>query len=265
VAEPSPFELSQCRLLCLHGIEDALHRIRPFLSETPLVRSELLSRLFVADVWTKNETVSPIACFKLRGALTDLLRAQTCGSISAAVTSSTGNHGQGVAYAARLLGIPAHIFLPVGANPTKRLTIQALGGTVHEAGNDIDAAKAMARAFTATHGYCFADDGESLGVMEGAGTVGLEVAQTLKAIDWLTCPWAVGRSQAAVERHSRHSSQRPASWQCRLKGRQRWSKASLRGGQSPGRCKQWPTGWYAASQRPVRWPRCGSSSMMPCL
>jgi len=97
-----------------------------------------------------------------------------------------------VAYAARLLGIPAHIFLPVGANPTKRLTIQALGGTVHEAGNDIDAAKAMARAFTATHGYCFADDGESLGVMEGAGTVGLEVAQTLKAIDWLIVPMGSG-------------------------------------------------------------------------
>src|SRR5262245_42591160 len=103
----------------LKGIEAALQRIRPFQQETPLVRSELLSRLFTADIWMKNETVSPIACFKLRGALNEVLRARERGSVSAVVTSSTGNHGQGVAYAARLIGVPADIFLPVGANPVK--------------------------------------------------------------------------------------------------------------------------------------------------
>lgn len=190
--ELSTIKGSRQRLPSFPGIEDALHRMRPFLSATPLVRSELLSRLLAADVWIKNETVSPIACFKLRGALTELLRAQTGGAIRAAVTSSTGNHGQGVAYAARLLGMPTHIFLPVDANPGKRLTIEVLGGTVHEAGNDIDAAKAVARAFASEKSYCFVDDGESLGVMEGAGTIGLEIAQSLKAIDWLIVPMGSG-------------------------------------------------------------------------
>jgi threonine dehydratase len=176
----------------LPGIQEALQRIRPRIPETPFLRSELLSRLFAADVWIKNETISPIACFKLRGALTETLRAQARGQLSSVVTSSTGNHGQGVAYAARLVGIPAHIFLPVGANPMKRLAIEAMGATIHEGGKDIDAAKEFARTFATGRGYAFVDDGESLGVMEGAGTVGLEIAEALDAIDWLIVPMGSG-------------------------------------------------------------------------
>src|SRR4249920_1103939 len=98
------------------GVDRARAAIRAYLPETPLVRSELLSRALSAEVWLKNETVSPIASFKLRGALTALLRARESGGAAAAVTSSTGNHGQGVAYAARATGVAAHVFLPVGAN-----------------------------------------------------------------------------------------------------------------------------------------------------
>ena len=83
----------------LKGIEDACRRIRPYLPETPLVRSEVLSRAFAAEVWLKNETVSPIASFKLRGALCEVLRARDVGFVKGVVTSSTGNHGQGVAFA----------------------------------------------------------------------------------------------------------------------------------------------------------------------
>ena len=176
----------------LPGIQEALQRIRPRIPETPFLRSELLSRLFAADVWIKIETISPIACFKLRGALTEILRALASDQLSAVVTSSTGNHGQGVAYAARLVGIPAHIFLPVGANPMKRLAIEAMDATIHEGGKDIDAAKEIARTFATGRGYAFVDDGESLGVMEGAGTVGLEIAEALDAIDWLIVPMGSG-------------------------------------------------------------------------
>jgi threonine dehydratase len=115
------------QLPTLAGIEDALGRVRDYQPETPLVRSELLSRALQADVWLKNETVSPIAAFKLRGALTALLRASERGAAKAVVTSSTGNHGQGVAYAARALGLPAWVFLPIAPNPLKKSMIQAFG------------------------------------------------------------------------------------------------------------------------------------------
>lgn len=176
----------------LAGIEAARSALRRHLPETPLARSELLSRALHADVWLKNETVSPIASFKLRGALTALLRARDGPAAAAAVTSSTGNHGQGVAAAARALGAPAHIFLPRGANPVKRRMIEALGATVHESGRDIDEAKADAQRFAAACGALFVDDGDSLDVMEGAGTVGLEVAERLADVDVLFVPMGSG-------------------------------------------------------------------------
>jgi threonine dehydratase len=180
------------RLPHLAGIEKARARLREHLPETPLVRSELLSRALLADVWLKNETVSPIASFKLRGALTALLRARGGSAAAEAVTSSTGNHGQGVAAAARVVGIPAHVFLPHGANPIKRRMIEALGATLHEAGRDIDEAKADAQRFAASRDALFVDDGESLAVMEGAGTVGLEVAERLPDVDVLFVPMGSG-------------------------------------------------------------------------
>jgi threonine dehydratase len=174
------------KLPTLDGIRRARGEIAPHIPETPLVRSELLSRALAADVWVKNETVGPIASFKLRGALTHLLRAGK--DLRGAVTSSTGNHGQGVAYAARLLGVPADIFLPAVNNPVKRAMIQAFGATLHEVGEDIDAAKAAARDHAEEHGLSFVDDGESLDMMEGAGTIGLECTERLEGIDWMFVP-----------------------------------------------------------------------------
>ncbi|MDX1422343.1 MAG: pyridoxal-phosphate dependent enzyme [Kiloniellales bacterium] len=182
----------------LAGIEEAEARIRPHLPETPLVRSEILSRALGADVWLKLETVTPIASFKLRGALAAISRAREHGGIAAACTSSTGNHGQGVAYAARLLGLAADIFLPAAPNPVKRAMIEAFGGVTHAVGHDLDAAKAEAIAYAADAGTLFVDDGESLDLMEGAGTVGLEAARALPEIDAVFVPMGSGTLATGV-------------------------------------------------------------------
>ncbi len=182
----------------LAGIEEAEGRIRPHLAETPLLRSEILSRAMSADVWLKLETVSPIASFKLRGALAALSRAQEASGLATACTSSTGNHGQGVAYAARLLGLAAEIFLPDPPNPVKRAMIEAFGGRVHAVGHDLDAAKAEAVAYAASNGALFVDDGESLDLMEGAGTLGLEAARALPEIDAIFVPMGSGTLATGV-------------------------------------------------------------------
>lgn len=167
----------------------AAERLRPYAAPTPLVRALLLG------VHVKNETVSPIASFKWRGALNALLRE---GSRRGVVTSSTGNHGQGVAWAARVTGIPAHIFLPLGANPTKRRKIELLGADVHEMGHDLDAAKELAIVFARDEGMTFVDDGESEAVIEGAGTVGLEIANALDRIDVVYVPMGSGSLASGV-------------------------------------------------------------------
>jgi threonine dehydratase len=169
----------------LDGIRRAAATIRPHLKPTPLLRSEILSRAFQADVWIKNESVSPISSFKLRGSLNALMRA---GTIERAVTASTGNHGQAVAYAARLLKIPADIFLPENPNPVKRAMIQAFGATVHLAGTNLTTATEHAMKFP---GF-FVDDGENVDVVQGAGTAGLEIAEELSGIDAVFIPMGGG-------------------------------------------------------------------------
>jgi threonine dehydratase len=176
----------------LSGIERAFDVLPDGVRGTPLVHSELLSAALEADVWMKNETVGPIASFKARGALTAVIRAREAGSFAGVVTSSTGNHGQGVAYAARGVGWDAHIFLPHGANTLKRRMIEAFGGTIHVHGHDIDEAKEEAQAFSQREGLLFVDDGESLDMMEGAGTVGLEVARALDRIGTVFVPMGGG-------------------------------------------------------------------------
>lgn len=175
-------------------VADAAERLAPYAKPTPLVRSLLLSRDLGCELWIKNETVSPIASFKWRGALNDLLREPS----TSVVTSSTGNHGQGVAWAARVADVTAHVFLPRGANPVKRAKIELLGATIHDTGDDLDDAKAQALAFARAEGLRFVDDGESAGVIEGAGTVGLEIAQELEGVDIVFVPMGSGSLAAGI-------------------------------------------------------------------
>jgi threonine dehydratase len=180
------------RLPDLAGIEAAARAIAPHMAPTPLIRSEILSRVFKGEVWLKNETTTPIASFKLRGALASLIRARERDGIASAVTSSTGNHGQGVAYAGRLLGIPADIFLPAESNPVKAAMIEAFGGRLHKIGADLDEAKDAAKAHAAASGGYFVDDGDDPDLMEGAGTCGLEIARALQGIDAVFVPLGGG-------------------------------------------------------------------------
>ncbi len=186
------------------GVLEAAQRLAQHLRPTPLEHSTGLSDLLGADVWLKVETISPIASFKARGALNHILLALEDGKCTGAVTSSTGNHGQGVAYAAKLVGVPADIFLPVGSVAIKKRMIQLFGGTVHELGHDIDAAKEHARAFAVEKQATFVDDGESVEMIEGAGTVGLEIGEGLPDIDRVYAPMGSGVLASGIGLALRH-------------------------------------------------------------
>lgn len=180
------------------GILKAATRIKVYGGATPLIKSELLSKALDTDVWLRIETASPIASFKLRGAFNALLAAREASALSRAVTSSTGNHGQAVAFAARALGVPADIFLPENPNATKRDMIAAFGATLHVGGLDIDEAKQRARNFCGSMGGTFVDDGENIHVIEGAGTIGVEVGNALSEIDWVFVPMGSGSLVSGV-------------------------------------------------------------------
>jgi threonine dehydratase len=180
----------------LAGAEAALATIAEHVPETPLIRSEALSRAFDADIWLKLDCATATASFKLRGALCDLLRAEARGETGGVVASSSGNHGQGVAFGARLLGRNADIFLPEGNNDLKQGMICAYGGRVHVLGTDIDYAREAAIRHAEENGLYFVNDGISLDIMEGAATMATEIARRLDGIDYLIIPVGGGNLTA---------------------------------------------------------------------
>lgn len=199
-------ELAATALPTLSDIRLAADRIRRFVPETPLIKSYGLSRLLDADVWLKIETATPIASYKLRGAVNHLLVARGIGKPDLAVTSSTGNHGQGVAWAAMMLGMRASIYLPVNSVEVKKETIRLLGADVVEIGSDVDEAKDHARTFAREAGAVFVDDGESFEMIEGAGTLGLEIADRLSDVHRVYVPMGSGTMATGVATAVRGSS-----------------------------------------------------------
>ncbi len=176
----------------LAGVARAAMRLGGVMDETPLIRSEPLCAMFGAEVWLKLETLTPIGSFKLRGAANALMSNPGFPGTNGAYTSSTGNHGQGVALAARLLGGEAHVFLPERPNPAKKAKIEALGARVVEAGANFDEAKAAALDECERKGGLFIDDGEDPEVMNGAGTIGYEIARRFDRLDAVIVPMGGG-------------------------------------------------------------------------
>lgn len=153
----------------------AADRIRPLIKRTKLLRSAPLSAIAGGDVYLKLENAQTTGSFKLRGALNVIATLTPAQRSAGVVASSAGNHGLGVAYAAKHFGVPATIFVPSTAPQVKRDGIAALGATLDTSQPHYDAAMDAAKAFGKEHGATFINPclGEML--LAGQGTVALEI------------------------------------------------------------------------------------------
>ncbi len=153
----------------------AADRIRPLVQRTPLVLSPSLSEIAGGDVYLKLENQQTTGSFKLRGALNVLATLRREVRERGVVASSAGNHGLGVAWAARHFDVPATIFVPSGAPRVKRDGITALGATIDTTQPHYDAAMVAAKQFAAKRGATYINPclGEML--LAGQGTVALEI------------------------------------------------------------------------------------------
>ena len=166
------------------GVARAAAKIAQLLPNTPLLETEVNG----ATVWCKTESLQPIGAFKIRGAwhrLTDLSDEQRAAGV---VGVSSGNHAQGVAWAARRLGIRATIVMPVDAPQIKLAATRALGAEVvlydRPGGEDRDAlANQLCAERGATLVHAYADPW----VIEGQGSAGLEIAAQLSE-RWISPP-----------------------------------------------------------------------------
>jgi len=158
---------------------DAVHaaakRISAHIRRTTLVRSEGLSRIAGGDVYLKLENEQTTGSFKLRGALNALGTLPEDQRRRGVVASSAGNHGMGVAFAAKTLGIRAKIYVPRTAPEVKKSGIKALGAEMDDSQPHYDAAHAAAVADEKQTGRTFINPCLGDPLLAGQGTVALEI------------------------------------------------------------------------------------------
>jgi len=150
-------------------------RVYDVAIETPLDPAPRLSKRLDAQVFFKREDLQPLFSFKLRGACNKLAGMPHKDLQAGVVCASAGNHAQGVALAARDLGIPAHIVMPLATPRIKVEAVKSLGGQVTQQGENYDAACAAALSFAEERGLAFIHPFDDPAVIAGQGTIGLEI------------------------------------------------------------------------------------------
>jgi threonine dehydratase len=173
----------------LKEVQKARQLLSQHLPVTRLVPAPCLSQLSGARVHLKLETDLFTGSFKVRGALYSLSVNSSRQPIKEVVASSTGNHGAAVAYAAKLLGIKATIFLPAGCNPVKRVRIAGLGAEIVEKGADGADAFEFAAKHAATDPEIFLlNDATDPDLPCGPGLVGFEILEQYPKIQSIFVP-----------------------------------------------------------------------------
>jgi threonine dehydratase len=176
----------------------ARETMRMFGVRTPLYRQHELSERYHADIYVKFENHSQIRSFKLRGALHALSRLPMEHRMQGVVGSSTGNHGQGLAFAGQRLGVPVTIFVPAGIAELKLAAMRALGADVRIVGPTLSEAEAHAHDFARSSGAAFIEDGNNADLMAGAATLAWELLEEVSELDTIVVPVGGGNLIAAV-------------------------------------------------------------------
>lgn len=151
-----------------------------------------------AKVYVKCEDETPIKSFKGRGALWMLACLQDQAPGTGVITASTGNHGQGVAFAASRSGVRSVVVVPAGASPLKMDKIRGFGAELRIIGADLAEASAAAREAAAGEGLVYVEDGEDPALMAGAATVGWEILEDLPEADTIVVPVGGGNLIAGI-------------------------------------------------------------------
>ncbi len=185
----------------LPGLEElrrATDLVRTVMPPTPTYTWPLLNARAGAEVWVKHENHSPVGAFKLRGAtvyMDWLSREQP--HLTGVIAATRGNHGQGVAVAARSRGLTATIVVPHGNSREKNRAMQALGAELIEHGEDFQEALEYATELAAQLGLHKVPSFDRLLVV-GTGTYALEMFESAPELDTIFVPVGLGSSICGV-------------------------------------------------------------------
>lgn len=172
--------------------------IAPYLKPTPLYRYPALDALLDAEAYIKHENYQPIGAFKIRGGVNFMAHLSPAERTRGVVTASTGNHGQSIAYAARLFGVRAVIVVPEGANPVKVEAMRSYGADVVFHGNNFDASKHHCATLEREQGLRFVSSGDEPRLIAGVGTHTLEILEEQPDIEAIFVPLGGGSGAAGA-------------------------------------------------------------------
>ncbi|HUD55104.1 MAG TPA: threonine/serine dehydratase [Terracidiphilus sp.] len=177
-------------LVSLDTIREAATRISGIAIKTPLVRAPFPG--VAGEVWLKAESLQPIGAFKIRGAANKILQLTPEEIARGVITYSSGNHAQGVAYAARAVGAKAVIVMPSNAPAIKRAATLALGAEVVDVGPASSERLAVAEQLVREHSYVVVPPYDDEKIIAGQATCGLEIVEQFPDVDLVLSPVSGG-------------------------------------------------------------------------
>src|SRR6266705_4115486 len=182
----------------LQDILQAQKRIRPYLARTPLHSYPAINELVGTTLFIKHENYQPVGAFKVRGGINLVSQMGPDDRQRGIISASTGNHGQSVAYAARLFGVKARIVVPEKANPGKVAAMQGMGAEVIAWGANFDEAREHCEALAQEHGYRYIHSGNEPLLIAGVATETLEMLQDEPDLQVLIVPIGGGSGAAGA-------------------------------------------------------------------
>ncbi|MDE3186409.1 MAG: threonine/serine dehydratase [Acidobacteriota bacterium] len=185
----------QEQLVSIETIRAAAQRIAGIAVKTPLVSAPFPGIAGYGtgkEIWLKAECLQPIGAFKIRGAANKILQLTPDEIAHGVITYSSGNHAQGVAYAARAVGAKAVIVMPSNAPAIKRAATLALGAEVVDVGPASSERLAKAEELVRKHGYIVVPPYDDEQIIAGQATCGLEIVESLPDVDLVLAPVSGG-------------------------------------------------------------------------
>ena len=175
-------------MISFSDIENAYTVVRPVVHKTPLLSSQTLNLRVGNEVCFKAENLQRIGAFKIRGAYNKIASLSAEERARGVVAHSSGNHAQGVALAAKMLGTKAVVVMPKNSPPNKVAGTQAYGAEVVFCEDSSDDRERVARELQERYAYVAVPPFDDDKIIAGQGTVTIEIAQELRELDYLFVP-----------------------------------------------------------------------------
>lgn len=172
--------------------------IAPYLARTPLSSYPQLDALLDAEVYVKREDCNPTSAFKIRGGINLMANLPPEERARGVICSSTGNHGQSIAYAARLFGVSCTVGVPEITNPVKVEAMRSLGAKLEFHGEVFEDARLHVERLAAETGLRYIHSANEPLLIAGVGTSTLEIMEDVPDLDYLFVPLGGGSGAAAA-------------------------------------------------------------------